>query len=99
MSAEARPDPIAALRHTDYLIYVIGSLISNTGNQLRLVAIAWEITIRTGRPMDLGFIGLVLAVPVIALALPAGMAADRHSRRRIIMVAQAGMAASGLGLA
>jgi MFS family permease len=33
------------------------------------------------------------------LALPAGAAADRHSRRTIIMISQAGLALSGLGLA
>jgi MFS family permease len=44
-------------------------------------------------------IGLVLAAPVLVLALPAGMAADRYSRKNIIMLAQVGLAASGLGLA
>ena len=92
-------DPIAALRHRDFLVYLLGSFVSNTGNQMRTVAVGWEVYERTREPISLGIVGLVLAVPVILLALPAGAAADRHSRRRIIMWSQAGLALSGLGLA
>jgi MFS family permease len=98
-SAPSRPDPIASLRYPGYLIYLIGSLLSNAGNQMRIVAVGWEIYLRTHAPMSLGIIGLVLAVPVLLLALPAGALADRHSRRAIIMLGQAGLAISGVGLA
>jgi MFS family permease len=99
MPASHRTDPIVALRQKWFLLYVTGSLVSNTGNQMRTVAVSWEVYERTREPLSLGLIGLVLAVPVLVLALPAGMAADRYSRRHIIMLAQAGMALSGLGLA
>jgi MFS family permease len=92
-------DPIASLRYPSYLLYLIGSLLSNTGNQMRIVAIGWEVYQRTRAPLNLGYIGLVLAVPVLVLALPAGALADRHSRRGIIMLGQAGLAISGAGLA
>jgi MFS family permease len=92
-------DPISALRHSGYLLFLIGSLLSNTGNQMRTVAVGWEVYGRTGRELDLGYVGLVLALPVILLALPAGAAADRYSRRGMIMLAQGGLALSGLGLA
>ena len=46
---------------------------------------------RTGW-QSLGLIGLVLA-------LPAGAAADRYPRKRLIQIAQVGLALSGLGLA
>ena len=92
-------DPIASLRERKYLTFLLGSLVSNVGNQMRTTAVGWEVYHRTGEPLSLGIVGLVLALPVILLALPAGAAADRWSRRKIIMLAQAGMAASGLGLA
>ena len=98
-SSPLRHDPLASLRERGFLLYLIGSLLSNTGNQMRVVAVGWEVYHRTHRPLDLGLIGLVLAVPVLVLALPAGMAADRYSRRGVIMLAQAGLAVSGLGLA
>jgi hypothetical protein len=74
-----RPDPIASLRHPGYLLFLVGSLLSNTGNQMRTVAVGWEVYQRTRLPLSLGIVGLVLALPVILLALPAGVAADRAS--------------------
>jgi MFS family permease len=94
-------DPIASLRERNYLVFLLGSLASNVGNQMRITAVNWEVWHRTGanEPLSLGKIGLVLALPVIFLALPAGAAADRFPRRSIIMLGQLGLAASGLGLA
>jgi hypothetical protein len=80
-----RTDPIAALREPGYRLFLAGSLLSNTGNQMRTVAVNWEVYQRTQQPLSLGIIGLVLALPVIVLALPAGAAADRRSRRGIII--------------
>src|SRR5215210_4911707 len=97
-------DPISALRHSGFLAYLLGGLISNTGSQMRIVAAQWEIINR--EPNDLrmqalllGYIGLALVLPVILFALPAGAAADRFSRRWLIVVAQVGLAACGAGLA
>ena len=92
-------DPISALRHGGFLLFLIGSLLSNTGNQMRSVAVGWDVYQRTHQALSLGLVGLVLAVPVLLLALPAGAAADRYSRRGLIMSAQAGLALSGIGLA
>jgi MFS family permease len=92
-------DPIASLRHRGYLTFLIGSVISNVGNQMRTITVGWEVFKRTGDQRYLAYIGLTLALPVILLALPSGAAADRYSRRSIIMIAQLGLAASGLGLA
>src|SRR5688572_11403320 len=92
-------DPISALRHGGFLLFVLGGLLSNAGNQMRLVAVQWDVYTRMPDPLSLGLIGLVLAVPVIVFALPSGMAADRFSRRWIIVIAQVGLAACGVGLA
>ena len=94
-----RPDPLASLRRSGFLIYLAGSLFSNAGNQMRTVAVGWEVYQRTQTPLSLGLIGLVLAVPVLLLALPAGAAADRYPRKRLIQIAQVGLALSGVGLA
>ena len=70
---------------------------------MRIVAVQWEITIREPDPrklaLVLGYIGLTLVLPVILFALPAGAAADRFSRRWLIVIAQVGLAACGVGLA
>ena len=96
-------DPIASLRHRGFLIYLIGGLISNAGSQMRIVAVQWEITLREPgvreQALFLGYVGLALVLPVLLFALPAGSAADRFSRRWLIMAAQIGLAVCGVGLA
>jgi MFS family permease len=96
-------DPISALRRSGFLLYLLGGLISNTGSQMRIVAAQWEIAIRESDPrklaLSLGYIGLALVLPVLLFALPAGAAADRFSRRWLIVIAQLGLALCGVGLA
>jgi MFS family permease len=103
MSRRSAVDPIAALRHGGFLLYTIGGFISTSGSQMRMVAVQWEFTLREPDleklAVLLALIGLVLVVPVILFALPAGAAADRFSRRWLILIAQLGMAAAGVGLA
>jgi MFS family permease len=99
MAKRSEVDPIAALREPNYLLFLVGSMLSNTGNQMRSVAVGWEVYHRTHEPISLGYVGLVLALPVILFAIPAGALADRYSRKYLIMMAQAGLAVSGLGLA
>lgn len=99
MAQRSEVDPIASLREPNYLLFLVGTFLSNTGNQMRAVAVGWEVYHRTREPISLGYVGLVLALPVILFALPAGALADRYSRKSMIMIAQAGLAVSGLGLA
>ena len=52
------------------------------------VAVEWEIYRRTHSATALGLVGLVFAVPIVGLSLPAGHLADRISRKHIITVSQ-----------
>jgi len=52
------------------------------------VAVEWEVYARTHSATALGLVGLVIAVPVVTLSLPAGHLADRYSRKRIILISQ-----------
>ncbi len=92
-------DPYAAMRFRDYRYFLSGSVISNFGMQMQTVAVAWEIYKRTNSALALAFVGLAEFLPVIFLALFAGQIADLFERRRIIMVTQAVMACSSVGLA
>ena len=56
--------------------------------QMVSVAVGWQIYDLTHRALDLGLIGLVQFIPSLVLALPAGHLADRHDRRRIVLVCQ-----------
>ncbi len=88
-----------ALRFKNFRFYIAGTLIAVIGQQMQSVAVGWELYERTGSAMALGWVGLVQALPVILLALPAGHLADWVSRKRIVMSAQVVLAASSLGLA
>src|SRR5437763_214224 len=81
-------DPYAAFRSRGFLFFTAGNLLSIIGRQMLAVAVEWEMYARTHSATALGLVGLVIAVPVVALSLPAGHLADRFSRKRIILVSQ-----------
>ena len=83
LAEEAKRDPYAALRYSDYRYFLTGRLAASMGSQMIDVAIGWELYERTHRALALGFVGLVQVVPIILLALPAGHVADRFDRKRI----------------
>jgi MFS family permease len=63
------------------------------------VAVEWEIYGLTHSATALGLVGLVIAVPVVTLSLPAGHLADRFSRKHIILVSQVFSAITSAALA
>jgi MFS family permease len=95
----AAHDPYAALRYRDYRRYLPGSVVASIGTEMQSVAVGWELYERTGSAMALGLVGLVLFLPVIVLSLPAGQAADRYSRKGLLLAALGLMAFTSLGLA
>lgn len=82
-------DPFLALRNRDYRAFAAGSLASSTALQMLSLALAWEVYARTHDAMQLGYLGLARATPVLLLALPAGHAADLYDRRRMLAITQA----------
>jgi MFS family permease len=91
-------DPYAAFRVPAYRLYSLGYFISVLGRSAVAVTVGYEIYQRTRSATALGLIGLVGALPVIFLALPAGHVADRLNRKLILMIAQVGMALGSLAL-
>lgn len=99
-------DPYLALRSRNYLIFTIGALVSGIANQMQNVAVGWDIYNRVSAiygvkqgAWALGLVGLIQAIPVILLAMPAGQLADRFDRRRIMIAAQGVLALCWAGLA
>src|ERR671922_2670704 len=102
MPVDWRPrahDPYAAFRFSDFTLFTAGNLLSITGRLMLAVAVEWEVYARTHSATALGLVGLVIAVPVVTLSLPAGHLADRYSRKRIILVSQIFSLLTSLGLA
>jgi len=92
-------DPYAALRHAGYRRLLAGNVLSALALEMQSVAVGWELYERTGSAAALGLTGLAQFLPVLLLALPAGHAADRFSRKRLFVGAQALLAAASASLA
>src|SRR5438132_10220340 len=81
-------DPYAAFRSRGFSFFTVGNLLSILGRQMLAVAVEWEIYRRTHSATALGLVGLVFAIPIVGMSLPAGHLADRISRKQIILVSQ-----------
>ncbi len=101
MPADPSPaaDPYAAFRVPAYRRYSVGYFIAVLGRQAVSVAVTYELFQRTHSATALGLIGLVGALPVILMALPAGHLADRYNRKIILLITTAVSVLSSLGLA
>ena len=97
--APALRDPYAAFRFPSFAFYTLGNFVSIAGRQMLTIAIEWEVYARTHSATALGLVGLVAAVPIVALSLPAGHLADRFRRKSIILWTQATSALCSICLA
>ena len=93
-------DPYAALRLPAYRRYFVGSFIATVGLQMQTTAVGWDIYLRTESKLALGFAGLAQFLPVVTLFLVSGHAADRYSRKWIVIISQlvVAIASACLGL-
>ena len=63
------------------------------------VAVGWQVYALTGSPLALGLVGLAQFLPMLALTLLVGVAADRYDRRLIARHCQSVMGAVLIALA
>lgn len=80
----------------EFLAYFIARQTGLLAFSIEDVAVSWQIFQLRHSPLDLGLVGLVLFLPQLLLALPAGVLADRADRRLIII---ASSITEALGLA
>ena len=92
-------DPYTVLRDPNFRCLVLAGMVATVGNQMQGVAIGWELYERTSSPLALGMVGLAQVLPVILVAIPAGHAADRYSRKWLIILAHALLLLATVGLA
>src|SRR6478672_11399103 len=89
----------ALLRNRRYAFYLASRLSLIVATQMLSVAVGWQVYEITGKALALGFSGLVLFLPGFLLALPGGHVADRHDRRKILVVCHLGIATCATALA
>jgi MFS family permease len=69
------------------MLLQIGQLLSNVGTQTTSIAFPLLVLAVTHSPAKAGIVGFARSVPWVLFALPAGLAADRWSRRRLMILA------------
>jgi MFS family permease len=92
------PGMFRALNHRNYRLFISGQLVSLIGTWMQSVAQAWLVYRLTGSPVLLGAVGFAGQIPIFLLAPVGGLFADRHDRRRILLVTQAISMALALAL-
>ncbi len=88
-----------SLRVRNYRLFASGQVISNVGTWMQRIAQDWLVLELSGYdPVALGLAATLQFAPTLLLTLWAGVLADRHDKRRMLMVIQAGMAVCALAL-
>ncbi len=77
-----------SLRNRNYKLFFIGQTISNTGNWLTNVALTLLILKITGSGLAIGLLTACQYGPVLLLSAWAGAVADRHDKRKMLLLTQ-----------
>jgi MFS family permease len=91
MSAEVKLTPVKGLnvlRNCPFRRYIIGSAISDTGTWMQVMAQALVMTTLTSSALMLGLVNLCSGLPMLALTMVGGSAADRFDKRKILLITQ-----------
>jgi MFS family permease len=83
---------LAAFRHIDFTLYELERFFMVAALEMLSVAVGWQVYEITRRPLDLGYVGLAQFLPNVFLFLLAGHAADRFSRKGVLLLCNLGFA-------
>ena len=90
--AAAAPEPgsrrFSALRNRNFALLWVGSVISNSGSWMQIVAQGWLVYQMTDSPVYLGIVGMARALPMMVLPPMGGVVADRVPRLKLLKVTQ-----------
>src|SRR5436309_3466005 len=79
---------LRVLRPGPFRRYIIGSAISDTGTWMQVMAQGWVMTTLTTSALMLGLVNLCSGLPMLALTMIGGSAADRFDKRKILLITQ-----------
>ncbi|MDD5661930.1 MAG: MFS transporter [Candidatus Omnitrophica bacterium] len=79
---------LRALRHRNYRLFFAGQSISLIGTWMQQVALAWLVYRLTNSPFLLGIVGFAGQIPTFLFSPFAGVFADRHNRRNMLVITQ-----------
>ena len=73
-----------AFTYPDFVFYQFSRFVTVLALEMVSVAVGWQVYEITHRALDLGLVGLAQFLPGLLLFLPAGHAADRFDRRKLL---------------
>jgi MFS family permease len=79
---------LRVLRPGPFRRYIIGSAISDTGTWMQVMAQGWVVATLTTSALKLGLMNLCAGLPMLALTMIGGSAADRFDKRKILLITQ-----------
>lgn len=91
LEAEGRAG-LAVFRNLNFTLYQVERFLIVAALEMQSVAVGWQVYEITRRPLDLGLVGLAQFLPNVCLFLVAGHAADRFSRKHLLLLCNAGFA-------
>ena len=97
-SAQSSPSGWSPLRYGGFRNWWLANLTSNVGSWMQTVAAQWLMTTLTSSALLVGAIQAT-NLPVLVLAIPAGVLGDLLDRKRLIIAGQSVMLLSALALA
>jgi MFS family permease len=82
-----REPAVPLRRNRDFMLLQVGQLLSNAGTSSTSIAFPLLVLAVTHSPAKAGIVAFTRSLPGVLFALPAGLAADRWSRRRLMIAA------------
>lgn len=89
ISTPLRPEPFwEPLRLRLFRFFWIASLASNLGTWIHEVGAGWLMTTLDGSPEMVAAVRTSMSLPIVFLAIPSGVLADRFDKRRLLIMTQ-----------
>ena len=82
------PHTFRALRHRNFRLFISGQIVSLVGTWMQNVALSWLVYRKTHSELLLGTTWFCSQIAVFALGPLGGLASDRYSRQKVVIVTQ-----------
>jgi len=86
------PKSVPLWRNREFVLFEAGRFLSTAGTQTTTIAYPLLVLALTHSPAKAGIVSFARLIPYALFAIPAGLAADRWNRKRLMIAADCGQA-------
>lgn len=98
-SASSSDSAFSPLRHPDFRLIWLATLVANLGSLIQNVGAGWAMASLTPAHDMIALVQASATLPIMMLSIPAGAVADLFNRRRVMLLANGFMALVSAALA